>query len=326
MDVAVIKSYLGPVWDRVGLKIRSALSSDIDLLNKVNDKILESSGKQMRPMLALLVGRACNGGEVTEATCRYATAVELLHNATLLHDDVADSSDCRRGKPTINKLMGPSVSVLIGDYWLVKAMDQILQDGEGDPQVLKIFAKTLSDLAEGEMLQLEKAQKVDTDEKDYYRIIYSKTGSLFEAAVVSAAISVKASSEVTEAMRRYAVSLGTAFQIKDDILDYVGTSSVGKPLGVDIEEQKITLPLLGALKQVSPEKEKEIREKVRNMGSEDCRNEIIDFVRTHGGLEYAAGELDRFVNEAVEALDILPASDEKQFLVEMAHYTAKREK
>ena len=326
MDINVIKAFLGQDWEKMAATIRTSLASDIHLLDKVNGVILDSSGKQMRPALALLMARACNHGRSTAASIRYAAAAELLHNATLLHDDVADNSDCRRGKPTVNALMGPSVSVLVGDYWLVKAMDLILQDGNCDHGVLRIFSKTLSDLAEGEMLQLQKAQSCDTDESDYYRIIYSKTGSLFEAAIVSAAFSVDAPAEVVEAARKYAVALGNAFQIKDDILDYAGTASVGKPLGVDIEEQKITLPLLGAFKQVSKAVEEEVRAKVRNIGSVDCREEIIRFAKENGGLEYAGRELERFVEEAVSALDVLPSSKEKDYLVDLAHYTALREK
>ena len=252
MDIRAVKEYLGQDWLSVQERIASALESDISLLNSTNASILSQSGKQLRPMLALMFARACTG-RATDAGIRYAAAAELLHNATLLHDDVADDSDQRRGVPTIMSLMGPSVSVLVGDYWLVKAMELILEVSDGTSDVMGIFSKTLSDLAEGEMLQLQKAQRGDTDENDYLRIIYSKTASLFEAACASAAISVGASETMFKAAVDYARALGIAFQIKDDILDYVGTDAVGKPLGADILEQKITMPLLGALSSVSPD-------------------------------------------------------------------------
>ena len=225
MDIKVVQEYLGKDWTAVKERINSALCSDIALLNSTNESILSHSGKQMRPMLGLLIARACSVDQVCDSTISFAAASELLHNATLLHDDVADGSVKRRGAPTIMSLMGPSVSVLVGDYWLVKAMDLIIDadDAAGDSCVMKIFSKTLKDLAEGEMLQLQKAQKGDTDEDDYLRIIYSKTASLFEAASVSAAISVGASEAYVQAARDYAVSLGIAFQIQDDILDYAGT-------------------------------------------------------------------------------------------------------
>ncbi|MBQ2372735.1 MAG: polyprenyl synthetase family protein, partial [Bacteroidales bacterium] len=206
MDIKVVQEYLGKDWTAVKERINSALCSDIALLNSTNESILSHSGKQMRPMLGLLVARACSAGAVSDSTISFAAASELLHNATLLHDDVADGSVKRRGAPTIMSLMGPSVSVLVGDYWLVKAMDLIIDadDAAGDSCVMKIFSKTLKDLAEGEMLQLQKAQKGDTDEDDYLRIIYSKTASLFEAASVSAAISVGASEAYVQAARNYA--------------------------------------------------------------------------------------------------------------------------
>jgi octaprenyl-diphosphate synthase len=326
MDISKVKDYLGSDWTAVHEHIASALKSDISLLNSTNSSILSQSGKQLRPMLSLMFARAC-AGKAGDACVRYAAAAELLHNATLLHDDVADGSELRRGKPTIMSLMGPSVSVLVGDYWLVKAMELILHDAPTDVAAIKIFSKTLSDLAEGEMLQLQKAQSGDTDERDYLRIIYNKTASLFEAACVSAAVSVGASEDTVRAARDYAVALGLAFQIKDDILDYSGTESVGKPLGVDILEQKITIPLLGALGNVSPEKARQVREMVKDIvGKPELRDDVVRFVKENGGLEYARTRLNDYVEEAVRALDVLPDSTEKSFLVELAHYTAIREK
>ena len=324
MDIKSVREYLGLDWEAVREKIETSLLSDIALLNSTNSSILSNSGKQLRPLLALLLARACSDHRISEATVRYAAAAELLHNATLLHDDVADNSAQRRGVPTIMSLMGPSVSVLVGDYWLVKAMELILGSSEGDHQVIKIFSKTLSDLAEGEMLQLQKAQNGDTSEEDYLRIIYSKTASLFEAACVSAAISVNASEEFKKAAKDYAVALGIAFQIKDDILDYSGTESVGKPLGVDILEQKITMPLLGAMKN-APDEEPRMRALVKGIVDHlENRDEIVAFVKSNSGLEYAMEQLDKYVSQAVEALSVLPLSRERELLEELAYFTAKR--
>ena len=324
MDIRTVKEYIGTDWTAVVERISDALKSDISLLNSTNDSILAHSGKQLRPLLALLFARACSGGKTSEATVRYAASAELLHNATLLHDDVADDSDQRRGVPTIMSLMGPSVSVLVGDYWLVKAMELILGDGESDTRVIRIFSKTLSDLAEGEMLQLQKAQSGDTDQDDYLRIIYNKTASLFEAACVSAAVSV-APESYEKAARDYAVALGLAFQIKDDILDYDGTESVGKPLGVDILEQKITMPLLGAMANAGAEEEKRVRALVKDIaGHPQYRDDIVAFVKSNGGLDYASSVLDKYVNEAVEALKVLPDSYERKCLEQLAYFTAKR--
>ncbi len=327
MDITSIKTYLGHDWAAVQERIASALNSDIKLLNSTNDMILSHSGKQLRPLLSLMMARACSGAAMAlpDASVRYAAASELLHNATLLHDDVADDSDRRRGAPTIMSLMGPSVSVLVGDYWLVKAVELLLDASDGDMRVIRLFSKTLSDLAEGEMLQLQKAQSGDTDESDYLRIIYNKTASLFEAACVSAAISVGASAEYQSAAKSYAVALGLAFQIKDDILDYSGTDSVGKPLGVDILEQKITMPLLGAFANAGSEEEKRVRDQVKNiLDHTEYRDEIVAFVKENGGLEYSVSQLDKYVEQAVEALAVLPDSKEKELLAELAYFTAKR--
>ena len=325
MDIKAIKEYLGADWQAVRNQIASSLKSDIDLLNSTNDSILSHSGKQLRPMLALLVVKACSSAPVSDAAVKYAAASELLHNATLLHDDVADQSDKRRGVPTIMSLMGPSVSVLVGDYWLVKAMELILDAGDDSSRVMKIFAKTLSDLAEGEMLQLQKAQKGDTDENDYLRIIYNKTASLFEAACVSAAIAAGASDEMISAAKDYAVALGIAFQIKDDILDYAGTEAVGKPLGADILEQKITMPLLGALANAGEQKAAQIRKKVSDiLDHPEYRDEIVAFVKENGGLEYAVSRLNEYVEAAVNALSIFEGFQAKDSLVGLAHFTADR--
>ena len=328
MDIKAVKTYLGKDWDAVQKCIAESLHSDIELLNNTNSSILSHSGKQLRPMLSLMMARTCmEGKDIPESAVRYAAASELLHNATLLHDDVADGSDQRRGVPTIRSLMGPSVSVLVGDYWLVKAMDLILGSSASDVEVIRVFSKTLSDLAEGEMLQLQKAQSGDTDEKDYLRIIYSKTASLFEAACVSAALSADAPERYLKAARDYAVALGLAFQIKDDILDYAGTESVGKPLGVDILEQKITMPLLGALKEVSQEEDARIRSLIRNIpGQPALKDEVMAFVKEKDGIAYALKRLDEYVEDAVKALDVFEDSQDKFFLKELAYFTAIRNK
>jgi len=327
MDIRTVKEYLGSDWDAVQECIASSLRSDISLMNMTNSSILSNSGKQLRPMLALLMARLCNcGKELPESTYRYAASAELLHNATLLHDDVADDSDQRRGVPTLRSIMGPSVSVLVGDYWLVRAMELILGSSETDVRVIKIFSKTLSDLAEGEMLQLQKAQRCDTDEDDYLRIIYNKTASLFEAACVSAAVSVNASEEYAAAAREYAVSLGLAFQIKDDILDYSGSESVGKPLGVDILEQKITMPLLGVLAGMDEAEGEEVRTMVRNIAEQTAdRDRIMEIVKERGGVEYAGRRLDEYVDKAIKALDVFEDSQEKRILTDLAYFTAIRE-
>lgn len=326
MDRSAVIAYLGEDWGRTMELIRSSLDSDITLLKTTNESILSHSGKQLRPMLALLVAKACGSGEANGDSIRYAAAVELLHNATLLHDDVADASETRRGAPTVSSTLGNVPSVLVGDFWLVKAVDLVQNAEHKGEDVVGLFSRTLMHLAEGEMFQLQKAYSGDTSEADYYRIIYSKTASLFEAACRSAAISVDAPEPVKKAMGDYAVKLGLAFQIKDDMMDYEG-GDIGKPVGMDLKEQKITLPLLGALHNASDETERMVRHMVCDINDHpENVGRIISFVKEYNGMEYAADKLHSLCNEAAEALSVLPDSSAKDYLKELAYYTADRRK
>lgn len=328
MNLNEIKASLGEDWKKVERGLRDALRSDIELLEKTNESILSNAGKMLRPLISLLVAKACApDGEIPESATAFAVASELLHNATLFHDDVADGSDCRRGSPTIMSLMGPSVSVLLGDYWLVKAMGKILEDEKHGFRVIKLFSKTLSDLAEGEMLQLQKADDGNTMMEDYIRIIFCKTASLFEASALSAAIAADAPSSVEDAVTRYSVALGLAFQIKDDIFDYSPGMDVGKPVGVDILEKKITLPLLGAFDNC-PEREMEIRRRIVDMAEDDmsARDEVVSFVRENGGLEVAQTSLESYIDAAVEAIRELPWSHWRDCLEGIARFVGQRNK
>lgn len=329
MDIEALKKFCGEDWTKVTGRIKGALKSEIDLLNATNDMILSHSGKQLRPLLSVMVAKACMASDrpLPEDCIRVAAAAELLHNATLLHDDVADESDCRRGTPTLNYLMGPSVSVLVGDFWLVSAINEIREAEHFGPRLISIFSNTLTHLAEGEMLQLQKARNCDTQEEDYLKIIFRKTASLFEASAVSAAISVNAPAWMEEAVRKYAVSMGLAFQIRDDIFDYSSGPDVGKPVGVDIREQKITMPLLGAFLNATQDEEAEIRAKIRQIADHpEYAEEILSFVSERDGLKYAEKRLDDYVRSAVESISALPESEARLHLEEMTYYVAKRDR
>ena len=317
-----IISMLGADWSSYEALVRDALHSDIDLLNEVNSSLLANSGKQLRPMLVLLIARACGG--IRPDTLKYAAAAELLHNATLIHDDVADESSLRRGRATISALMGPSAAVLVGDFWLSKAVGMVVGTTHQN-QVIPLFAHTLSDLAEGEMLQLQKASSADTTEEDYLRIVYCKTASLFESACCSAALSADASPELLEAARHYAVATGIAFQIRDDIFDYRDDDGIGKPVGIDLKERKITMPLLGAFKGV--EDDSRYRQMVLGIPEhpENCA-ELHRLVQENGGVEYAMRRLDDFIGEALDALEVFPPSTEREILASLARYNAIRKK
>lgn len=312
---------LGEDWTRMRELIRAGLHTDVALLEDVNGQVFAHSGKMLRPLISLLVAKAL--GEPNDDSLHYAAASELLHNATLMHDDVADESSERRGAPTVSAMLGPSAAVLVGDFWLAKAVETVFVT-ERFSRVVKFFSDTLSDLAEGEMYQLEKASSADTTEEDYFRIIQCKTASLFVAAAVSGACSVDAPEELQEAAKAYATALGTAFQIKDDILDYAGTGELGKPVGMDLKEQKITLPLIGALSTL--EDESPVRDKILHIHEhpEYC-GQLHSFVIERGGIEYAAARLQEYIDKAVDALRPVPDSPVRDALVEIARFNAFRQ-
>ena len=291
----------------------------------MNASLLENGGKQLRPIVTLLVARSLGGGTCNGDSVKCAVASELLHNATLLHDDVADESDERRSRPTLRRLMGPSASVLVGDFWLVRAVKAILDIEKDENRLVTLFAKTLADLAEGEMLQLQKASSLDTSYEDYMDIICRKTGSLFITCCTAGAVSVGASDAIRAAAAEYGRCIGCAFQIRDDIFDYMPRTSVGKPVGVDLVEGKITLPLLGALKNMTPAEDAALRASLRGI-TPSRRDEVVALVREKGGLEYAQRVLGEFVAKAVDALSAFPDGKDKEYLARLARYIAIREK
>ena len=323
MDFSECKAFLAGPMEDVSALLEAFLRSDIALLDATNRSLLSQGGKRIRPVLTLLSAGACGG--INADSVRFAAAAELIHNATLLHDDVVDGATTRRGKPTVRSILSGPASVLVGDFWLVKAIRCILDADRYSERVIRLFAKTLSDLAEGEMLQMQKASECDTTREDYLRIIYSKTASLFEAAVLSGAVSADAPEEWTAALAGYARNLGIAFQIQDDILDYAGGADLGKPVGIDLREQKITLPLLCALDSVPEEAASAVRAKVGRISDEpELAADVQRFVREHDGVDKARAEMGNYIDEAVFCLEELPQSAEKTYLAELARYVGER--
>ena len=321
-DIREIKAYLAGPMQEVSTLLEASLKSDIVLLDATNRSLLSQGGKLMRPMLSLLSAGACGG--INADSVRFAAASELIHNATLLHDDVVDGASVRRGKPTVMSILNGPASVLVGDFWLVKAIRCILDADRYSERAIRLFSKTLSDLAEGEMLQMQKASDCDTTREDYIRIIYSKTASLFEAAALSGAVSAEAPEEWTAALAGYARNLGLAFQIKDDIFDYTGGDALGKPVGIDLREQKITLPLLCALDS-APEEAPAIRTLVGQISDHpELADNVRSFVLDHGGVEKAVEEMDKYIAEAVFCLEELPQSPEKSYLADLARFVGER--
>lgn len=315
-----VQKFLGTAWSDFQRIFAESLVSDIPLLDKANRFILEHGGKKLRPTLALLIAKALRG-LCNELVVRCAAAAELLHTATLMHDDVADDALTRRDVPTMRALYSPTTAVLLGDFWLSRAMGLIID--HPDKRVLHIFSKCLGDLAEGEMLQLEKARRADATEEDYQRIIYSKTTSLFEASIVSAAFSVGAGAAELDSCRQYARHIGQAFQMMDDIFDYSPELSTGKPTGQDLLEKKITLPLFGLFHSAPGHVSREIRRRMRNPDPE-LVPDVFALVRQYDALAYARRRLSEEVRRAVDALAPLPASKAKNYLSELAAQMAVR--
>ena len=320
MRMEDVQKLLGDAWTKYKDLVRSTLRSDVVALDTLNQSLLSNSGKQLRPIIALLMANACGG--YTSDSIHFAAAAEVLHNATLFHDDVADGSSTRRGKPSLAAAVGPRAAVLVGDFWLSKAIDLVMGTVHQN-EVIPLFSRTLENLAEGEVLQLDKKLKADTTLSDYLRIIYCKTASLFESGCRAAALSMDAPRPQYEAAGLYGAALGMAFQIKDDILDYSGGPGIGKPLGEDLAEGMVTLPLLGALEHCP--NQQEIRDKVLKISENpELREELRRLVIECGGLDYARARLDEYIDEAVSALTVFPDSPWKDALIEIVRYNAVR--
>ena len=326
MEIGEIRDYLKPGMEQVEALILASLRSDVALLESTNRSLREHRGKMLRPMLALLTAGAC--GQANDATLHYAAAVELLHNASLIHDDVVDRASERHGMPSVASLLDNSSATLVGDFWLVRCLRLVLSASVEPNRVLNIYADTLGAMAEGELLQLEKSGTGDTTEADYLRILYGKTASLFESAALSAAISVGADDATVRLVGDFGRSLGLVFQIKDDIMDYAsGADALGKPVGIDLREQKITQPLLCALEDAAPSEAADIRSKVVRIADEPAlEDEVRRFVRERDGVQKAAALLDERVEKTIGLLAGLPETKEKTYLAALARYAASREK
>jgi octaprenyl-diphosphate synthase len=303
-------------------KFRDFMRSDVMLLDKITNYIVKSKGKQMRPMFVFLSAGMC--GTIGETTYRGASLVELLHTATLVHDDVVDESNYRRGFFSINALWKNKVAVLVGDYLLSRGL--LLSIDNGDFELLRIVSNAVREMSEGELLQIEKSRKLDITEDVYFEIIRQKTATLISACCGVGAASAGADKATVDLMKDFGEKIGIAFQIKDDLFDY-GTAEVGKPLGIDIKERKMTLPLIYALKNASPSDKKHIIYLVKNKNNKaDKIAEVIEFVRKSGGIEYTKTVMQTYYKEAMEMLIVFPKSEHKTSLMELVKYAIEREK
>jgi octaprenyl-diphosphate synthase len=322
--VEQIKQPIGYEMDLFEQKFQLSMSSKVALLNRITHYIVNRKGKQMRPMFVFLVAKMVSNGEVSERTYRGASVIELIHTATLVHDDVVDDSNRRRGFFSVNALWKNKIAVLIGDFLLSKGL--LLSIDNNDFDLLKIISIAVREMSEGELLQIEKARKLDITEDIYYEIIRQKTATLIAACCSLGAASVKPESNHVEYMRRFGELIGMAFQIKDDLFDY-GEDQIGKPTGIDIKEQKMTLPLIYVLNHASKKDKKWLINSIKNHNKDVKRvKEVIAFVKANDGLDYAVTKMKQFQEEALQILDTYPNSEFKNSLELMVNYVIDRKK
>lgn len=303
-------------------KFRQSMKSKVLLLDTIMSYIVKRKGKQMRPMFVFLSAGSC--GEISEATHRGAALIELLHTASLVHDDVVDDASYRRGFFSINALWKNKIAVLVGDFLLSRGL--LLSVEHQDFEMLGIVSEAMKEMSEGELLQMEKARKLDITEEVYYNIIWQKTASLIASCCKIGASSVGCDKDMVAQMGKFGQNIGMAFQIKDDLFDY-GDAEIGKPLGIDIKEKKLTLPLIYALNNASRSDRKRILRTIKKDSDNPKKvTEVIDFVKNSGGLDYAKSVMEKYYSSAMEILDQLPDTEYKKSLSELVRYTIDRTK
>jgi octaprenyl-diphosphate synthase len=306
-------------------KFHESMVSKVALLNRITYYIVNRKGKQMRPMFVFLTAKMISQGEVLERTYRGALVIELIHTATLVHDDVVDDSNRRRGFFSINALWKNKIAVLVGDYLLSKGL--LLPIEHGDFDLLKIISVAVREMSEGELLQIEKARRLDIDEEIYYEIIRKKTATLIAACCSLGACSVNPDNpDMIERMRKFGELIGMAFQIKDDLFDY-SEEAIGKPTGIDIKEQKMTLPLIHVLNNCDKKEKNWLINSIKNHNKDKKRvREIIAFVKQYNGLAYAEQKMIQFQQEALQLINDFPNSTYKESLILMVNYVIERKK
>ena len=304
------------------VKFKESMNSHVPLINRITHFIVQRKGKQMRPMFVFLVAKMVSDGNFTERTYRGASLIELIHTGSLVHDDVVDGSNRRRGFFSINALWKNKIAVLVGDFLFSKSL--LLSVDHDDFDLLKLISIVLKDMSEGELLQIEKARKLDITEDIYFEIIRQKTATLIAACCAIGAASVGAEADEIEKMRKFGEIIGVAFQMKDDLFDYT-EAKIGKPTGIDIKEQKMTLPLIHTLNTCSKKDKKWLINSVKNHNKDKKRvKEVISFVKENCGIEYTTDKMIAYQQNALSLLDGYPDSPYKKSLTDMVNYVIER--
>ena len=321
----VVEQIKEPIYDEMDLfeeKFTKSMSSKVALLNRITHFIVNRKGKQMRPMFVFLVAKMLGKGKINERTYRGASVIELIHTATLVHDDVVDGSNKRRGFFSINALWKNKIAVLVGDYLLSKGL--LLSIENEDFDILKIISVAVREMSQGELLQIEKARTLNSTEDIYYNIIRQKTAILLASCCAIGAKSVNCSEKELHKMHQFGEHLGMAFQIKDDLFDY-GEEKIGKPLGIDIKERKMTLPLIYAINNSTFYERREIKNIVKNFNKDRKKvNELIRLVKDKGGLDFAKARMEDYQKKALKLLFEFPKSEYRDALERMVGFVIER--
>lgn len=303
-------------------KFRASMKTKVLLLDTIMNYIVKRKGKQMRPMFVFLSAGTC--GQINEATFRGASLIELLHTATLVHDDVVDDANYRRGFFSVNALWKNKIAVLVGDFLLSRGL--ILSVDNKDYDLLTIVSNAVREMSEGELLQMEKSRRLNITEDVYYEIIRQKTASLIASCCAVGASSSGAGSEAVKKMHSFGEKIGMAFQIKDDLFDY-GEAEIGKPVGIDIKEKKMTLPLIHALSKSGWMEKRKIISIIKNDSEKPGKvKEVIDYVKQSGGIEYANKVMSKYYEDAMSLLTDFPDSPYKTSLAQLVQFTIERSK
>jgi len=322
-----VKSIKAPIADEMALfedKFKEAMKGNAPLLDKITHYIVKRKGKQMRPMFVFLAANLCGG--ISERSYRAANLIEMIHTATLVHDDVVDDANKRRGFFSINALWKNKVAVLVGDFLLSKGLQ--LAAKHKDYDFLEIISEVTKEMSEGELLQIEKARRLDIKEEIYFEIIRQKTATLIAACCATGASSAGASEDEVEKLRLLGEKIGISFQIKDDLFDYESSISlIGKPVGIDIKERKMTLPLIYALNNSSKKEKRWMINVVKNCNEDQKMvTQLIEKVKYSGGIEYTKKKMYEFRKEAMDMINTYPDTPSRQSLIDLILYTTEREK
>jgi len=322
-EIEKIKFSIKKEMELFEVKFLKSMNSNVPLLNRITHYVVNRKGKQMRPMFVFLTAKMLTNGKIDDKVYRAASVIELIHTATLVHDDVVDSSNMRRGFFSLNALWKNKIAVLVGDFLLSKGMLLCIDNDDFD--LLKLISKSVKDMSQGELLQIEKARRLDIDEKIYFEIIRKKTASLISSCCALGASASGVSKDKINQLADFGEKIGIAFQLKDDLFDY-GNKKIGKPIGIDLKEKKLTLPIIHVLNKSSKSKKRWLINCIKNHNNDKkVVKEVIEFVKESGGIDYTISKLKLFQKQALDSLSGFNDNRYKKSLIQLVNYVIERE-